>query len=431
MQFKKYSSYSASEYNWEIIWLINWIIWNQWTQRYNTQLASIELPYDTRYIQESTQLNLQLTDYTIMLLIGIGGSNLWTLAFHDGIWEKRKSKKKIFFLDTIDVYSYKKTVDGLCWYLEKGEKLCITVISKSGTTTETIALFESIYADIYKKYTSQSTIVCITDENSKLWNIGHENSWHLLSIPKNVGGRYSIFSNVGLFPLKFLGYNIEQILFGAQSAIADFLENPKESAAFQNAEMLFQGYTKENRNICEHFFFWKHYENIGKWYRQLLAESIGKEKIWVPSVGITPTTSIGTIDLHSIWQLDIAHWSDRSIILVFPEDQGQCFVPIDTPFTPLVEDIRGRSFETILRAAYEWTRLLFIEKQIPIMTYTLQDGDESEIWYFMQSKMLEVILLWEFFQINPFDQPNVEEYKKWMRSYLQWAHSYKEIPFNQ
>jgi glucose-6-phosphate isomerase len=76
------------------------------------------------------------------------------------------------------------------------------------------------------------------------------------------------------------------------------------------------GEYKNGRNIFEHFFFAKNLENLGKWYRQLLAESVGKIQKDGQSIGITPTTSIGTTDLHSVAQLDLAHTRDRSMAVV-------------------------------------------------------------------------------------------------------------------
>ncbi len=385
---------------------------------YETAYASIGLPYDDTFIQESTNLAKKFQNSQAMLLIGIGGSNLWTLAIHEALGGNLENKKQLFPLDTPDVRDYKKVHKELTNILEKWEQICITVISKSGTTTETIALFETAYNDFYKKYPLQCGIVAITDEWSKLYHLGQNEWWDILTLPKNVGGRYSVFSNVGLFPLAFLDYNIQELLTWARSVLRDFIQEPLASPAYKNASVLYTGYTEERRNICEHFFFGKSYENIGKWYRQLLAESIGKKSEWSESIGITPTTSIGTIDLHSVGQLDLAHGKDRTLVLVFPENGSPLYTPKEWSFPFLVENIRGISFEHIQYAAFEGTRRALLEKHIPTMTYTLQDDSIEDIGAFLQTKMIEVILLGHFFSVNPFDQPNVEDYKTGMRDVL-------------
>jgi glucose-6-phosphate isomerase len=112
------------------------------------------------------------------------------------------------------------------------------------------------------------------------------------------------------------------------------------------AHMLYEEY-QHGRNIVEHFFFSKRFENIGKWYRQLLAESIGKVQKNGTSIGINPCTSIGTIDLHSVGQLDLAHTRDRSIHLIRVPTSSALILQ-DLPFSPLVKDIRGKSFQDIM-----------------------------------------------------------------------------------
>lgn len=97
------------------------------------------------------------------------------------------------------------------------------------------------------------------------------------------------------------------------------------------------------RNLFQHWFFSKKLENLGKWYRQLLAESIGKEKADGTSVGITPTVAIGTIDLHSVAQLEIAHSDDRSIAIVEETGTDEHIVR-ESPFMNILPDIRGKSF---------------------------------------------------------------------------------------
>lgn len=240
--------------------------------------------------------------------------------------------KSVFFFDTTDPTDAKNTIEKIENKLEKGEKLVLTVISKSGGTTETLGFAAWISHMLLSRFSDQIAIVTISNENSKLDKVATKENWNRLHLPEKVGGRFSVFSAVGIFPLIFLGIDAEKLLNGAKNAITDFTKNPENHISYQVAETLAKNFPE--RNIFEHWFFSKKMENLGKWYRQLLAESIGKTRK-NDSVGITPVIAIGTIDLHSVAQLSLAHPNDRSVAIISEKYQDEIIIK-NSPFLEIL-----------------------------------------------------------------------------------------------
>ncbi len=204
-----------------------------------------------------------------------------------------------------------------------------------------------------------------------------------------------------------MGIDVKKILIGAKKALDDFYNQKEKYTAYQSAKEIFENFPQ--RNIFEHWFFVKKFENLGKWYRQLLAESIGKVRE-NDSVGITPVIAIGTIDLHSVAQLSPAHPNDRSIAIVYEETHDA--IELETsPFLSILSHLEGKKFDEIMDAA----RLGFTDairtKNMPLYSYSIDTKNPETLGYWMQLKMIEIALMAEFFGINAFNQPNVEEYK--------------------
>ena len=206
-------------------------------EKLKTEIINIKDSLDHEYEDKYGSINL-LNDYDMVkkiknlieikkklnpkyiLVIGIGGSNLGTLAVQEALHGKyynlKDSNIKIFYADTVDSDQFNDIIDIIEPALNKGEIVLINCISKSGGTTETISNFE-IFIDILKRYIKEykKYIIVTTDKDSKFWRFAKEKGFDVLGIPKNVGGRYSIFSPVSLFPLGFIGLNIDKILEGA------------------------------------------------------------------------------------------------------------------------------------------------------------------------------------------------------------------------
>jgi len=367
-------------------------------------------------MEKSSEVAEKYSEYKNIALIGIGGSNLWTIAIHEALG--KTAEKHIEFFDTVDSEATERWISMFEEKLKKWERCVIIVISKSGTTTETLALADILYKRLFLRFREYISIVTLSDPHSKLDTLAQTEWWERLHIPPMVGGRYSVLSSVGIFPLELLGYDTNELIRWAREIIELYLQNPTDSPINERARLLYNSFAA-GRNIHEHWFFSKKLESLGKWYRQLLAESIGKVQADWTSVGITPSTAIGTTDLHSIAQLNLAHTGDKVISIVWLKGQESTLLKVsNSPFTSILPNIVWKEHTTIMQAALLWFEKAVWEKNIPHTVEYLEDNRAYDIGRWMASRMLEVALLGEMFWVNPFDQPNVEDYKIHMKKAL-------------
>jgi glucose-6-phosphate isomerase len=180
-------------------------------------------------------------------------------------------------------------------------------------------------------------------------------------------------------------------------------------------------YAKKKVNISNTFVFGKNLEFLGRWYRQLLAESLGKEldldgkKV---NRGITPIVSLGTEDLHSMEQLCIAGPYDKITTFVYPEKQLYSLsVPLVSS-TGLAKYMEGYELNNMMHFIVDGVREAFTSKKRPFISVKLGEVSESTIGEFMMWKMYETVYLAHLMNLNPFDQPGVESYKKATREFM-------------
>lgn len=377
---------------------------------YSNENASIHLPNDEqnlRIVNAAITLKQKLKPQLIVV-VGIGGSNLGTIAVQEAILGKQwnlHNTPRIMYADTTDPDSLQIIITEMQNTLRQGQQLILNVISKSGSTTETTANFE-ILLNVLKRHRkdSQKYVVATTDKNSKLWQIATKNNYSVLEIPKNVGGRYSVLSPVGLFPLGMIGINIKELLDGAEWMKQQCLST--KSPATIGASILYLN-TKAGKNIHDNFLFSTDLESLGKWYRQLLAESTGKTK---PAP--TPTVSIGSTDLHSMAQLYLGGPNDKYTTFVTTYYNNTIKVPDYPEYNTLVENLQKKELNQIMKAIYSGVKTAY-KKGKRTFTEIHMDGKTTyNIGAFMQLKMIETILLATLMKVNPYDQPAVEEYKK-------------------
>lgn len=353
---------------------------------YNSFESSINLPFDSEMQTKIRDLAERKNNKKLkyILVIGIGGSNLGALAVYEAIYGKldvflKNRFPKIIFIETISTKSL-KTMEELLNEISNPNEILINVISKSGTTFETLTNFDALYNFLKNRFNDiEERIVFTTDYQSKLWQKGEGQGIGLLEIPKNVVGRYSAFSSVGIFPLMLAGINIDSLIEGARFMRNLCLKpNIDSNPALLSAILLYL-YNQKGIHIYNTFFSNPELEELGRWYRQLLAESIGKD-----SQGITPLISMPA-DLHSMLQL----------YLDGPKDKFTAFV-----YTPPMKLILEEVINT------------YQKKKLPFLEITLPEISEFSLGEYMQFRMMEMMFLAKLLNVNPFDQPAVEAYKK-------------------
>jgi len=296
-------------------------------------------------------------------------------------------------------------------------------VTKSGTTTETVASFEMLLNLIkeYKPETYANYVVAITDKDSPLWVYAYQNAIDCLEIPKKVGGRYSVFSPVGLFPLGLLGVDIQKLLAGARDVLQHCLdEDIEKNPAMTSAAINYIHY-KQGANIHDIFVFSKYLRSFGQWCRQLVGESVGKkfdkEGKFV-AVGVTPTVSVGTVDLHSVAQLYLGGPQDKFTTFVSVAPKATLFLPEIKAFDSFVENIQGKSISFIMDSIIGGVKAAYVGDKRPFVSVHIPGVQEVYLGQLMQWKMLEIMYLGYLLHVNPFDQPQVELYKKETRKLL-------------
>ncbi|MDZ7726473.1 MAG: hypothetical protein U5L75_02735 [Candidatus Campbellbacteria bacterium] len=393
---------------------------------YSSPESSINLPDDSGIRDSVTELANEKTKngLSYLVVVGIGGSNLGTEAVSEalgGYYNKllSNSHPSVLFLETTDS-RYMESLFQILNKVNSASEILICVVSKSGTTTETVANASLLTDKLFEKFgeVAKERLVAITDPDSSLASVAREEGFSLLEIPKVVGGRYSVMSAVGLFPLACLGFDIEKLHAGARE-MRDRSLSQTDNPAMHSAIMLAHHY-EEGCRIHDTFIFDPSFEYLGKWYRQLLAESIGKRMDRDGNerrIGYTPTVSIGSTDLHSVGQLTLGGPRDKITTFVSRDLGSEEFdIPTSGAFSGLTQ---GRTLEEVLEALIRGAESAYVKSGLPFLSCTLESVDEFEIGAFMQWKMLEVMYLGELLNVNAFDQPEVESYKKATRSILE------------
>lgn len=392
---------------------------------YDAPECSVNLPIDQQMIPVVKVVKKSKVSKKLkyIVVVGIGGSNLGTKAVYDalfGFFDVIEPKRfpKIIFLDTNDSQFLERFNDFLTKRIKTPDEILLNIISKSGTTTETVANLEIIAETFQKKFGNESLrdrLVITTDENSKLWNLGKEKNLTLLPIPENIGGRYSVFSAVGLFPIAAAGIDIEGFCEGASTMRKNCIENELElNPALISAALLYLN-AQNGKTINDNFFFVPQLESLGKWYRQLMGESIGKEtnrEGETVHAGITPTVSIGSTDLHSVGQLYLGGPLDKFTTFVSVRNVPNPMILPEKMFTGnLVETLQNKSARNIMDAILEGTKMAYSKKELPFMEIVMPEISAFALGEFLQFKMIEMMYLGKLMNVDAFDQPNVELYK--------------------
>lgn len=306
-------------------------------------------------------------------------------------------------------------------FLENGREIVLNIVSKSGTTTETL-VNASIFVDLLRSYrpeTYHDWVVITSDEGSPLMEYAEQHDVTSLTIPQQLGGRFSVLSAVGMFPLALLGVDIDALQAGAREATQACLEDHEENPAMLSAIILYQHYA-HGRNIHDTFLFAPGLRCVGEWYRQLMGESIGKKKgkdDQTIRVGITPTVSVGTLDLHSVAQLYLAGPYDKFTTFVYTKQHSNGVTIPDAGFVHKLP-VSGRSVAEVKDAVLKGVKRAYQGEDRPYVSLAMADTSETSLGQLLQFKMFEIVYLGILLQINPFDQPQVELYKQETRDIL-------------
>lgn len=344
------------------------------------------------------------------ILLGIGGSYLGAKAAIEAIRGDLHNE-----LCSPAVYYAGQNLSGA--YLKKimeiikKKDICVIVASKSGTTIETALSFRIIKGLMEEKYKEEAKnrIFAITDKNKgALKNIAELNGYKSFVIPDNIGGRYSVLTPVGLLPMAAAGLDIDKFIEGLKSAreeysICDFDKNICcRYAAARNI------LNKKGKEIEILVSYEPSYISIGEWWKQLFGESEGKK-----GQGIFPAALSFTTDLHSMGQYV---QDGKKIIfettIITENNKDDIVIPFDNDDIDKLNYISGKTFNYVNKMAFEGTFKAHEEGNVPGIILRIPEMNEfylGKLFYFF---MITCAISGYMNNINPFNQPGVENYKK-------------------
>ena len=339
-----------------------------------------------------------------VIFLGTGGSSLGgkTLVSINSNFFKNKNKPQIFFLENIDEVSINGLLDQL-----NMDKTSIVIISKSGETMETLAQFFLIKKKISKTKNYKKRIFVITEKKkSTLKKIQEEEDYFFIEHNDSVGGRYSVFSVVGLLPAAISSFDIKNFVEGGKKFLK-FMGKEKNFNSFFYSSLAIILSQKKGINISVIMPYIDNLNNFSFWYKQLWAESIGKKKM-----GITPVNSLGTVDQHSQLQLFLDGPRDKFFTIIGRKKNKQQKI-LDCRYgkNKKLDILHKKSLEILLRAELEATIETLVNKKLPLRFFELDLLNEECIGSLMMYFIIETIFCCYLIDVNPFDQPAVEEGK--------------------
>ena len=385
---------------------------------YQSPYGALITPADSEALAEVTKL-VKVLNPDLLMLVGIGGSNKGTLGIVQALGHVPDIN--LMVADTIDERYTSELLGQFRTAVEEGQMPVVCIVTKSGTTAETI-INGSLCVEVLKDLlpdTYQQHIVVISDKGSPLYTLAQKEGYHLLEIPKLIGGRYSVFTPVGLFPLMLLGVDVEGLCKGAQDKLRSCLDPSVEvNEAVLTALSLYEHYM-QGYQIHNIFVFSPYLVELAQWYKQLIGESLGKKETHggkLIEVGYTPLVSLGTTDLHSVAQLYLSGPRNTITSFISFDDEEDLVIP-NNSLSELLPGMPGRSVTFVKSAIIKGTIAAYKKERRPSLVLPLQQTSES-IGAFLISKMVETMLLGKLWDINPFDQPGVELYKQETREFL-------------
>jgi glucose-6-phosphate isomerase len=304
------------------------------------------------------------------------------------------------------------------------ERWGVVVISKSGGTLETAAayrVFRRELAEFYGNHSprAKNLVVPITGESGKLRALCLADGYpeeNILTIPDNVGGRYSVFTPVGLLPAAAMNLDVRALLLGAAAMTRRFLESPFEhNPVLQYAAVNYLLYTECKKPIRVLSIWSKKLEALGLWYDQLLSESLGKH-----CLGATPLTTVQTRDLHSRGQQHQEGARDKFInnLVVNTPLQPPIMIGMQDHNEDELNQFNRRGMPDLMNAALRGTNQAYFDAARPTADLTLPVLSEHVMGQLLQMLMLSTVVEGRLLGVNPYGQPGVEAYKRNMQAIL-------------
>lgn len=342
----------------------------------------------------------------VFVIVGVGGSNQAARAMIEALKEERKGPEILYLGNTLSPYTISHTLEKL-----EGKSVYIDVIAKNFETLEPGSHFRILRQWMRKRYTKQemaNRIIVTGTVGSRLEEIAKEQGYLFLQFPVSVGGRYSAFTPVGLFPIMVAGLDEREFLNGVLMAMEDCKKND-ENIAIQYAAVRNLLYQK-HYDIEMLVSFEPQYAYLEKWWVQLFGESEGKDK-----KGSFPACAIYSEDLHSMGQyMQDGRRNLVETFLAVRNPKASVVIEPDPEIRDLFDYLDGVDFDDINKAAEKATLKAHTKGGVPCIRFEVDQICEKtfgELYYYF---MMACAVSGKMMGVNPFDQEGVEEYKRSM-----------------
>ena len=333
----------------------------------------------------------KFSKYRNIVVIGMGGSILGTKSIYSFL--KKRIKKEVFFFDNLDLnlsLKYKK--------IKNLKNSCFIIVSKSGDTLETITNLGTIFSENLLK----NKLIIITEiTDNALMAIANKYNAEIIEHKEFIVGRYSVLSETGMFPAALMGLNLMKFknlkrLINNKNFISSLIQNVASIHTLNSKKI--------NNSVILNYD--SSLNDLGYWYQQLVAESLGKQ-----GKGINPILSFGPKDHHSLLQLYLDGPKDK-FFTFFNSSKRENKLKVARDIIPNnMGFLINKNLEFIINAQCNATKNIFKLKKIPFRQITFNKKNEDELGEIFTFFVLETILLSRLMNINPFDQPAVEQVK--------------------
>jgi len=351
-----------------------------------------------------------LSKFSTVVLLGTGGSSLGARALaalaDAGTALGVKGKPRLIVAENVDPFAFERLVADL-----DPKTTGALIVSKSGGTAETLS---QAHALLPKLADAAAQAIALTEPtDNALARLAKRYKLSTVDHPTTLGGRFSVLSAVGLIPAALLGLDIRALRKGAAIARDAALADPLASAPAQGAALAaaFNARGVRTSVLCPYV---DALAPFAQWYAQLWAESLGKG-----GHGTTPIRALGTVDQHSQLQLWLDGPADKLVTVVARETKGAGpRYSKDALGDSSLDWLENRTMGDLLDVSWRATVETLARRGRPVRLFTLPTLDETTLGALMMHFMLETVIAAALFDVEPFDQPAVEDGKRLARAYL-------------
>ncbi|MBN2585877.1 MAG: hypothetical protein JXA64_03710 [Candidatus Fermentibacteraceae bacterium] len=379
-------------------------VFSEWQEK--GKLGFMDLPGDEELFRSAMEAaGIMRGRSSRMVVTGIGGSSLGLKALMDAL----STDPPVTIADSPDSAFISRLESEL-----DPASTSVTVITKSGGTAETMAIFISLRRWLERTGDSADRIVAVTDpERGDLRRLANAMGWLTLTVPPSVGGRFSVMSPVATFPAAYAGVDVRSLLKGAAAVTSDFRDLREESLAARAASAFLTNF--KDYPVHAFFTYDDRLFSTALWFSQLWGESLGK-KLDLSGrevrIGQTPLACRGPADQHSLVQLFMEGPADKTVTFVTtPSMDDAPVLPGGFEEYPSIAYLEGLTLDRLRLAEGDATARALEERGVPVSRLCMASLDAEALGELMMTLEMATVLCGLALGIDPLDQPGVERGK--------------------